>query len=145
MGLLSLALLPARAVVGGAELLVATGRVVAPGGPARRPGGYAERLSALLADGGAVEQLGRLGDPDGPLARIDQLAALTADDRPLGRALAVGGPLDRLLAQDGVLERVLADGGPLDRLMSEDGVVDRLLRDDGRSIACWRPTGRWSA
>jgi hypothetical protein len=39
MGLLSVALLPARAVVGGAELLVATGRMAAPGGPVRRPGG----------------------------------------------------------------------------------------------------------
>ena len=141
MGLLSVALLPARAVVGGAELLVATGRMVAPGGPVRRPGGYADRLTALLAEAGALEQLGRLGDPDGPLAHVDQLAGLTADDRPLGRALAAGGPLDRLLADDGVLERVLAEGGPLDRLMSDDGVVDRLLRPDGPLDRLLAPDG----
>jgi hypothetical protein len=43
----------------GGELLVATGRMVALDGPVRRHGGYADRLAALLAEGGAVEQLGR--------------------------------------------------------------------------------------
>ena len=70
-------------------------------GPIREEGGYGDRLDVLLAEDGALEQLGRLGDPDGPLARIEQLALLTADDRPLGRALAPGGPLDRLLAEKG--------------------------------------------
>ena len=42
----------------GCELRVATGRMVAPDGSVRRPGGYADRLAALLAESGAVEQLG---------------------------------------------------------------------------------------
>jgi hypothetical protein len=76
---------------------------------------------------------------------VGWLAGLTADDRPLGRALAAGGPLDRLLADDGVLERVLAEGGPLDRLMSDDGAVDRLLRpDEAHLIACSPPTALWN-
>jgi hypothetical protein len=88
-----------------------------------------------------MEQLGRLGDPEGPLSRIEQLAVLTADDRPLGRALAPGGPLDQLLAEDGVLERLLADGGPLDRLMAEGGIVDRLLRPEGPLDRLLAPDG----
>jgi hypothetical protein len=88
-------LLPARAARGGAEIAVDAARAIGREGPIRRPGGYTDRLAALLAEGGAIEQLGRLGDRNGPLARIEQLVALTGDDQPLGRALAPGGPLDR--------------------------------------------------
>lgn len=133
--------LPARTAVAAAEIVLATRDVLATDGPVRRPGGYGERLDVLLAEGGAVEALARLADPDGPLARIEQLAQLTGDDRPLGRALAVGGPLDRVLAEggaverlmdpDGPVDRLLADGGALDRLLSADGPLDRLLADDG--------------
>lgn len=131
MGLLSFALMPARAAVASAEVVLAVRDLAAADGPLRRKGGYGERLDVLLAEGGPLEQLGRLSDRDGPLARIEQLALLTSDDRPLGRALAVGGPLDRLLAEKGVVDRLVADGGPLDLLLAEDGAVDRLLFADG--------------
>src|SRR4051794_8853315 len=108
MNVLSIALLPARAAMASAEVAVAAVGFVSASGPLRRPGGYGERLEVLLAEDGAIEQLGRLGDRDGPLARLEQLALLTSDDRPLGRALAPGGPLDRVLAEGGILDRVLA-------------------------------------
>ncbi len=76
MGLLSIATLPARTAIAGAELIIATSRMAARDGPIRRTGGYEERIRVLLATGGAVEQLGRLGDPDGPLARIEELGPL---------------------------------------------------------------------
>lgn len=66
MGLLSIATLPARAAIAGAELVVATGRLAVTDGRVRRPGGYKERIRVLLSPGGAIEQLGRLGDPAGP-------------------------------------------------------------------------------
>lgn len=141
MGLISLALLPARAAVATAEVVVAMRDLASPTGPVRRPGGYGERLDILLAEDGALEQLGRLGDPEGPLARIEQLALLTADDRPLGRVLAPGGPLDRLLAQEGVIDRLMADGGTLDRLLFPGGPLDRLLAEDGPLDRLLAPDG----
>lgn len=126
MDLVSVALLPARAAIATAETAVAIGALVAPTGPLRRPGGYGERLAVLLDEDGAIEQLGRLGDPNGPLARLEQLAVLVGDDRPLGRALAPGGALDRLLAEDGPVERLLADGGAIDRLAELPDVLTRL-------------------
>ncbi|MEV3976928.1 hypothetical protein AB0K68_53895, partial [Streptomyces sp. NPDC050698] len=47
-----------------------------------------------------------LASPRGPMQMIQQLSSLTADDRPIGQALAPGGPLDRLLSP----------GGPVDKL-----------------------------
>lgn len=94
MGLLLIATLPARTAIAGAELIIAVGRMVARDGPVRRTGGYEERTRVLRATGGAIEPLGRLGDPDGPLARIEELG-------PLNRLMAEGGIVDRQLAQLG--------------------------------------------
>src|SRR3954469_7392911 len=124
MNLVSVALLPARAAIATAETAIAIGGLVAPSGPLRRAGGYGERLAVLLAEDGALEQLGRLGDPEGPLSRLGEIAVLTADAPPLGRALAPGGPLDRLLAEDGAVDRLLAEGGALDRLVYAGGPLD---------------------
>jgi hypothetical protein len=74
MGVRSIALMPARAVLATAELVVAARDLTHPEGPLRREGGYAERIDVLLAEEGAIAQLGRLGAPDGPLSRIEQLA-----------------------------------------------------------------------
>ena len=49
MNVLSLALLPARVAMAGAEVAVAAAGFVSPSGPLRRPGGYSERLEILLA------------------------------------------------------------------------------------------------
>ena len=127
MGLVDIALMPARAMVATAEVVIAIRDLAAPSGPVRRAGGYGERLDALLAEDGAIEQRARLSDPEGPLARIEQLAVLTGDDRPLGRALAADGPLDRLLAEGGAIDRLVKPGGPLERLLAEEGAVERLL------------------
>ncbi len=67
MGLISFALLPARAVLATAEVVVALRDLAAPDGPLRGRGGYGERLDVLLAEDGATEHLGRLGSPEGPL------------------------------------------------------------------------------
>jgi len=63
MGLLSVALLPPRATLATAEVVVAVRDLAALTGPLRREGGYGERLDVLLAEDGAIEQLGRLSSP----------------------------------------------------------------------------------
>src|SRR3954451_13789003 len=141
MNVLSVALLPARAAMASAEVDVAAVCFVGPSGPLRRPGGYSERLEVLLAEDGGIEELGRLGDRDGPLARLEQLATLTGDDRPLGRALAPGGPLDRLLAEEGAVDRLVSENGPLDRLLYADGPLDRLLAEGGALDRLTAPGG----
>ena len=126
MNLVSVALLPARAAVATAETALAIGAFVAPAGPLRRSGGYGDRLAVLLAEDGAIEQLGRLGDPEGPLARLEELLALTNEDRPLGRALAPGGALDRLTAEGGAVDRLAELPDVLGRLADLDDTLRRL-------------------
>jgi hypothetical protein len=134
--------LPWRLLQAGVTVTLAAGALLAPAGPFRRRGGYADQLAALLGEDGMIGKLEAMSrDPESPLGRIAALADAAGPHRPLGRAIAPGGILDRVLSDDGPLARVLSDGGaadrllapegPLDRLLAPGGVLDRLLVEDG--------------
>ncbi len=129
MGLMDIITLPIRVTVATTQAALGMGQLAAPDGPLRRKGGYADQLSTLIELADRLNKL--LADPKGPLALVNNLAALTGDDRPLGKAIASGGALDRILAEDGALERLLSAQGPLDRLLSEGGALDRITQDEG--------------
>jgi hypothetical protein len=134
--------LPARLAVSATEVTLGLGRLVARDGPVRRRGGYAERLTLIIGEGGLVDRLAAtLADPDGPMSLVRTLAAATAEDRPLGRAVAPGGTLDRLFADDGPVQRILQADGVLDRLFAEDGPLERLVAADGALDRVTRPGG----
>lgn len=152
MDLRAVALLPVRVSIAATQATLALGQLASPGGPILRDGGYAARLAQIFAEDGLLDQVGRiLADERGPIGLANTLADLTSEDRPIGKALArdglldrmadedgpfvrlleAGGPLDRALAEDGPLYRLLAPGGPLDRLLAEEGAVDRILAEGG--------------
>ena len=113
---LDAALLPWRLAVAATQTTLQLGTLVAPEGPIRRPGGYADLVLRVIGEHGYAEQLvDLLTDEDGPMRLAAVVNELTAPDRPLGR----------MLARDGVLDRLLADDGPLTRLVVRDGVLDR--------------------
>lgn len=123
---------PVRLTAAVVDVTTAVGRLAAPTGPIRRPGGLGDQLETLLGEGGLLTQLTRvLTDPAGPLVTIASLTELTSIEHPLGRALAPNGVLDRLLAPDGALDRALADDGPLEHLLAPGGPLEQLLADDG--------------
>lgn len=129
MGLMDILTLPIRLTVATTQAALGMGQLAAPDGPLRRKGGYADQLSSLIQ---LADRLNRiLADPNGPIALLNNLSAITADDRPLGKAIASGGALDRILAEDGVVERFTSSGGPIDRLLSQDGALERLLSAQG--------------
>jgi hypothetical protein len=124
--------LPARLTVAAAETTLALGQLVAPEGPVRRPGGYAERAMLLIGEGGLVERLAAsLSDPQGPMRLVNVIVDALDPERPLGRAIAPGGPMDRLLDPQGPLFRLLEEGGTVDRLVETDGPLDRLVAPGG--------------
>ncbi|HZJ06418.1 MAG TPA: hypothetical protein VFD59_13225 [Nocardioidaceae bacterium] len=132
MGFQEIVTLPVRLTVAATEITLSLATLVADEGPIRRQGGYAERVMLLIGEGGLIDRLAHaLARPDGPARLVNTLAALTAEDRPLGRALAPGGTLDRMVAEDGALTRLLAEGGALDRLVAQGGPLERLLADGG--------------
>jgi hypothetical protein len=152
MDLRGLALLPVRVTVAATQATLGLGHLASANGPILREGGYASRLGMILGEGGLLEQVAKiLADERGPVGLANTLADLTAADRPIGRALArdglldrmadeegpfvrlleAGGPLDRALGEDGPLYRLLAPGGPLDRLLAEEGAIDRILAEGG--------------
>ena len=132
MAVLDLVTLPVRLGVAAAQTTLALGQLVAPEGPVRRSGGYAERVMVVIGEGGLVERLSAaLADAHGPMHLVNTLAAVLDSDRPLGRALAPGGTVDRLLALDGPLYRLLDEDGAVDRLLQQDGVLERLVAPDG--------------
>lgn len=144
--------LPARLTVAAAETTLALGQLVSPEGPVRRPSGYADRVMLLIGEGGLVERLAQaLSDPHGPMRLVNVIVDALDPDRPLGRAIAPGGQVDRLLDPEGPLFRLLEEGGtvdrlvavdgPLDRLVSSDGPLDRLLAVDGALDRVTRPGG----
>jgi hypothetical protein len=134
--------LPVRLAVAATEVTLGLGRLVAPDGPVRRSGGYAERAMLIIGEGGLVDRLAAaLTEPNGPMSLVRSLAAATADERPLGRAIASGGTLDRLFAEDGPVFRVLRADGLLDRLFAEDGPLERLVAADGALDRVTRPGG----
>ncbi|GAA4128696.1 hypothetical protein GCM10022215_40440 [Nocardioides fonticola] len=126
------ALLPLRLAVAGTQATLAVGRLAAPDGPIRRPGGYAEMVQRVIGEGGYVQQLADILLAEGGPVRLAEFAAELLDPaRPLGRMLQRDGVIDRLLGEDGPLARLTAVDGNLERLLAEDGPVDRLLRPDG--------------
>jgi len=84
-----------------------------------------------IAFGEASLGVARLVAPDGPVRLLYQAAAVTSEDRPLGKAMAEGGVVDRVLDENGVVSRLTEVGGPLDRLIEEGGVIDRVVAPDG--------------
>ncbi len=136
------AALPVRLAVAGTRTTLQLGRLSAPDGPLRRPGGYAELLLRVIGEGGYFQQVTELlTAEDGPMRLAATIADLTAPDRPLGRMLMRDGVLDRLLAEDGPLERLLAEGGALDRLVAQEGALDRLLAAGGALDRLTEPGG----
>ena len=132
MNLRDVALLPLRLSVAASRATLGVGQLASPQGPLLRPGGYNERLRVVLAEGGLADQLGRiLDDERGPIALANTIADLTAPDRPLGKALARGGLLDRMADEKGPFFRLLTTGGPLDRQLGEGGALFRFLEPDG--------------
>lgn len=124
--------LPAKLTVAAAETTLALGQLVSPEGPVRRPGGYAERVMLLIGEGGLVERLAAaLSDPNGPMRLVNTVVDALDPDRPLGRAIAPNGPVDRLLDPEGPLFRLLEEGGTVDRLVDVDGPLDRLVAPGG--------------
>lgn len=132
MNLRGVVLLPVRVTVAATQATLALGHLASPNGPILREGGYATRFALIFAEGGLLDQLGKiLADERGPIGLANTLADLTADDRPIGKAMARDGLLDRALVDDGPLYRVLAPGGPLDRLLAEEGALERILAEGG--------------
>lgn len=152
MGFMDVITLPVRLTVAATEATLGMGRLVASDGPLRRKGGYVDQIAVLVGTGGLAEQLSKLiSDPNGPVALMQRLAAVTAEDRPLGKAMAPGGSLDRILAEDGVaqrltepgsaMDRFLVEGGGLDLLVAEGGPLDRLLASGGALDRITSPGG----
>lgn len=132
MDIRGLALLPVRVTVAATQATLALGQLASPQGPILRDGGYGTRLAQIFGENGLLEQVGRiLADERGPIGLANTLADLTADDRPLGKALARDGLLDRMADEEGPFVRLLEAGGPLDRALSEDGSLYRFLAPDG--------------
>ena len=128
MDLRQLAFLPLRVTVAATQTTLALGHFVSPQGPLLREGGYAAQLSKIIADDGLLNQLNRLlEDEHGPIGLAYTLAELTAEDRPIGKALARDGLLDRMASEEGPFIRLLEAGGPLDRALAEDGALYRFL------------------
>ncbi|MCR5976931.1 hypothetical protein GDN83_04085 [Gordonia jinghuaiqii] len=72
-----------------------------------------------------------LGSARTPLALLNQLSELLGPDRPFGRILANGGPLERLLNPNGVVDRLTAPDGPLEKLTAKGGLLDQMADERG--------------
>lgn len=123
-------------VVASINITLTAGELLAPMGPVRRRGGYADQLSVLRGERGMIGKLDAMSrGPEIPLGRIAAISHAAGGGRPLGRALAPGGTLDRVLSDGGplarVLDTVLAEGGLVDRLLAERGLVEKLVADGG--------------
>jgi hypothetical protein len=130
MALPDLVTLPPRLASAAAQTTLALGDLVAPQGPVRRPGGYADRVMLVIGEGGMAERLERvLSDPHGAVHLVNTVTSVLDAGRPLGRALAPGGTIDRLLDADGPMFRMLAEGGSLVPELHES--VDTLSRAVG--------------
>lgn len=136
------ALLPLRVARAATDVTLGLATLASPDGPLRRPGGYAERVTVVIGEGGLLEEVARvLTDPSGALRLANLLSDLTSADRPLGKALAPGSVLDQLLDDEGPLLRLLQRGGAVDRLLDDGGPVERLLAAEGALDRITRPGG----
>jgi hypothetical protein len=108
-------------------------------------------MRVAYAFGEASIGVARLVSPGGPMRLVDQIAAMTAEERPLGKAIApggvvdrvlddqgvvarlteIGGTLDRMIEPGGLIDRTMAAGGPVDRLLAREGAIERMLAEDG--------------
>ena len=132
MDIKGLIFLPLRVTVAATEATLAFGQLASPNGPILREGGYAKRISLLLGEGGLLDQIAKvMADERGPVGLANTFADITSEDRPIGKALARDGLIDRMAAEDGPLYRFLAPGGALDRLLAEEGALDRILAPGG--------------
>lgn len=129
MDLRAVALLPLRLSVAATQATLGLGQLASAQGPLLRDGGPGQRVIEL------VNTLAALTAADRPLgkalARNGLLDQLADEDGPFIRLLQTGGPLDRQLGEDGSIYRFLQAGGPLDRLLEPGGPLDRLLADEG--------------
>lgn len=79
MALIDLVTLPFRLGFAAPQVTLMLGELLGAAGPVRRRGGYAERLIALIGEGGYVERSARtLTDLAGRLPRTRRRAALAA-------------------------------------------------------------------
>ena len=132
MNLVGLATLPLRVTISATRTTLALGQLASPDGPILREGGYGSRIAVLIGEDGLLEQLARLlADERGVIALGNLVAEITAEDRPIGKALARDGLVDRMASEDGPFVRLLEAGGPLDRALAEDGALYRFLAPDG--------------
>ena len=133
MDLRGLALLPVRVTVAATRATLGLGQLASPDGPILREGGYANRLGALIGEGGLLDQVSKiLADERGPVSLANTLADLTAEDRPIGKS--VRGPLP--VAQLGV--QVLSTATYVTCKISVDGVVvsTKTVRGANRVAVC---------
>lgn len=114
MDIRGLVLLPLRVSVAATEATLALGQLASPNGPILREGGYAKRIGLLIGEGGLLDQVAKvLADERGPVGLANTLADITSEDRPIGKALARNGLIDRMAAEDGPIVRLLEAGGAL--------------------------------
>ncbi|KQQ41494.1 MULTISPECIES: hypothetical protein [unclassified Nocardioides] len=126
------AMLPVRVGVAATQTTLQLGRLAAPDGPVRRPGGYADLVLRVIGEHGYAQQLVELlTDEDGPMRLARTVNELMEPGRPVARLLERDGLLDRLLADEGPLARLTAADGGLERLLGPEGPVERLLAPDG--------------
>ena len=134
--------LPARLTVAVTRAALGLGYLASPAGPILREGGYGERLGQIAGPGGLLERLDEiLADERGLVSLGNTVADLTSPDRPLGKALAPGGIVDRMLADDGPLLPLLSDRGPFFRLLAPGGPIDRIAADNGPLYRFLAPKG----
>ena len=139
------ATLPVRLGVAFTRTTLELGRLSSPDGPILRPGGYGERFAVLRELTSPDRPLGKALAPGGAVDRLlavdGPLARLTVAGGAVERLLAEDGPIERLLANDGALQRLLAEGGALDQLVAEEGVLERLLAAGGALDRITAPGG----
>jgi hypothetical protein len=144
-GITSAVTLSARRAIAFTRTTLELGRLSSADGPILRPGDYGERFAVLRELTSPDRPLGKAlakgGAVDRLLAFDGPLARLTTTGGAIERLLAEDGPVERHLANDGALQRLLAEGGALDQLVADEGVLDRLLAAGGALDRVTTPGG----
>lgn len=122
---LDLVTLPVRLSSAAIDTTLTLGRLVSQDGPVRRPQGYAERMMAVIGEGGLLERIAAVvTDPVGPRRLVDTVAD----------GLEPGGSLDRLLAPGGTLDQLVALGETLERIQPRLDTLARLVPELHASV-----------